>query len=163
MNTISSLTRRRALIAALIVFSILSQACDKDKVHAAAKAADQIQIVTDKGLDTTSELLHANIITKAKAREITLAIQKIHEANGALINLAAGMAADTASNRCALAAQLQLVLDALKELKATGVLGIKSANGSLVFDTMINGLKTDIGVVAAALGDCGATVKVGEV
>lgn len=162
MNTIS-LTRRRALIAVIIICSILAQACDKDKVHAAAKAADQIQIVTDKGLDTTAELLHANIVTKAKAREITLAIQKIHDANGTLINLVAGMTADTASNRCLLAAQLNLVLDALKELKATGVLGIKSANGSLVFDTIVNGLKTDIGLVAAALGDCGATVKVGEV
>lgn len=151
--------RTRGLALAIVLYAlVLCTACPfskaPDSIHKAAAAANTIQTVTDTAIDTTAQLYHDKVIEKAKAHLITLAIQKIHNTNGVLITTARSLTADTPEARCILSNTLLLIVGDIQALKDAGVLGIKSVDGVLVFDTLISGLKADIQIVAAVLGDC---------
>lgn len=154
--------RNKTIALTLVLCSVLAlTACplpktgkSEDSMHKAAAAALTIQTVTDTAIDSTAQLFHDGIIDKVKTRTITLAIQEIHNSNGVLINSARSLKADTAEARCILSGTLLEVVTAIQALKDAGVLGIKSATGVLVFDTLISGLKSDVQIVAAVLGDC---------
>lgn len=158
--------QRRRMAATVLALSLLSgmavtqAGCDSNKIREGAKAAVAIQTAVDVAIDSTDKLLDDKIITPAKAKVIVPAIKKVHDANGAFIEIGSKMKADTGSNRCILASQLGTVVDALAALKDAGVLGIKSANGQLVFDLLISSVKSDIQIIAALIGDCAVPAAV---
>lgn len=142
---------KRTAIAFLIALSMLAQACDSNKLREARKAAYRIQVVTDAAIDTTATLFHDGVITKEKTNQIAKVLLKVNTGNAVLINHAEAAVADTPEVRADLIAQLRVVEEAVKELKAAGVLGIKSANGSLAFDSAIRALDTSIAVIQSAM------------
>lgn len=142
---------KRTAIAFLIALSMLAQACDSNKLREARKAAYRIQVVTDAAIDTTATLFHDGVITKEKTNQIAKVLLKVNTGNAVLINHAEAAVADTPEVRADLIAQLRVVEEAVKELKAAGVLGIKSANGSLAFDSAIRALDTAIAVIQSAM------------
>ena len=68
-----------------------------------------------------------------------------------LIDKAEAATADTPGVRTDLLAQLKVVEDAVKELKAAGVLGIKSKDGNMAFDAAIAALDSAIAIIQATL------------
>ena len=145
---------RKSTIALVIALGLLSQAqmCQNaNHIRDAKKAAYRIQVVTDASIDTTATLFHDGVIDKAKTNQIAKVLLKINSGNKVLIDKAEAATADTPAVRSDLLAQLRTIEDAVKELKAAGVLGIKSKNGSLAFDSAISALDTSLALIQAAL------------
>lgn len=142
---------KRTAIAFLIALSMFAQACDSNKIREARKAAYRIQVVTDAAIDTTATLFHDGILTKEKTNQIAKVLLKINNGNLVLINKAEAAQADTLEVRTDLIAQLKVVEEAVKELKAAGVLGIKSADGNLAFDSAIRALDVAIAAIQSAM------------
>lgn len=136
---------------ALVGVLVTQASCDSNKLREARKAAYRIQVVTDAAIDTTATLFHDGVITKEKTNQIAKVLLKVNTGNAVLINKAEAAVADTPEVRADLIAQLRVVEEAVKELKAAGVLGIKSANGSLAFDSAIRALDTAIAVIQSAM------------
>lgn len=143
--------KRYVAISLLLTLTLLSQACAPDKIREARKGAHRIQVVTDASIDTTATLFHDGVIDQTKKNQIALILQKVNNGNRVLIDKAAAATADTPAIRADLLAQLRVVEDAVRELKAAGVLGIKSKNGSLAFDTALSALDSSIAIIQAAL------------
>lgn len=142
----------RAKVSVLILLALLSaSACDKNRIREARKAGYRIQVVTDASIDTTATLFHDGVITKAKTNQIAKALLKVNTGNKVLIEKADAAPADTPGVRADLLAQLKVIEDAVKELKAVGVLGIKSKDGSLAFDSAMAALDSSIAIIQAAL------------
>jgi hypothetical protein len=142
---------RRPAIALLIVLSLFASACDKNHIREARKAAYRIQIVTDAAVDTTATLFHDGVIDKAKANQIAIVLLKVNVGNKVLIDKAEAATADTPEVRAGLIADLRVIEDAVKELKAVGVLGIKSKDGTLAFDSAVRALDTALAIIQANL------------
>jgi hypothetical protein len=142
---------RRYLIPVIVLCALVSQACGGDKIREARKAAYRIQVVTDAAVDTTTTLFHDGVIDKARTNQIAKALLKVNSGNKVLIDKAEAATADTPGVRADLIAQLKVVEDAVKELKATGVLGIKSKDGSLAFDSAISALDSAVAIIQVAL------------
>ena len=126
-------------------------ACGAGKLRQARKAAHRIQVVTDAAVDTTTTLYHDGVIDKEYTNKIAHILLKVNDGNRVLINKAEAATADTPGVRADLLAQLRVVESAVKELKDAGVLGIKSKNGSLAFESAINALDSSIAIIQAAL------------
>lgn len=143
--------RKRAGAALLVVLSLFATACDKNQVREAKKSAYRIQVITDAAVDTTAALFHDGVIDKAATNKIARALLKVNSGNRVFINKAELAPADTPGVRADLLAQLRVVEDAVKELKAAGVLGIKSKDGSLAFDSAVAALDTALALIQTAL------------
>ncbi len=135
----------------VVLLALFAQGCSPNKIREARKAAHRIQVVTDASIDTTATLFHDGVLDKGRTNQIAHVLLKINSSNRVLINKAEIATADTPSVRADLLAQLRVVEDAVKELKALGVLGIKSKNGELAFDSALSALDTSIAVIQAAL------------
>jgi len=142
---------KRSAVALLIVLSLFAGACSPNKLREARKAAHRIQVVTDASIDTTSTLFHDGVISKEKTNLIARALLKVNSGNKVLIDKAEAATADTPEVRADLIAQLKVVEDAVKELKGLGVLGIKSKDGSLAFDSAINALDASIAIIQSVM------------
>ncbi len=139
----------------VLLFANLNFMCNKNTdVQKAAVAASDVQTVIDTTTDSVAQLYHDGILSKEKTHQVALLLQKINGANGVLISTAKSMNSDSTINRCILAGQLLVVANAIKDLQAAGVLGIKSKTGALVFDTALASIIADIKVVAAIIGQC---------
>lgn len=149
-------TDKRVVIALLLTITVMGQAaCGGDKIREARKAAYRVQVVTDAAIDTTATLFHDGVLDKAKTNQIAKVLLKVNAANSVLIEKAASATADTPATRASIIAQLRVVEDAVKELKALGVLGIKSKDGSLAFDSAIRAIDTALAVIESALAGGG--------
>src|ERR1051325_3758163 len=130
---------------------VLTQtSCDKDHIREARKAAYRIQVVTDAAIDTTATLYHDGVIDQAKKNQIAQALLKINSGNKVLIDKAEAAKEDTPGVRADLIAQLQVVEDAVKSLKAAGVLGIKSQSGELAFNSAVSALDASLAIIQSA-------------
>jgi hypothetical protein len=145
------LQKRQILIATLLVLCVVSAACDKNKITEAKRAAFRIQVVTDAAVDTTSAMFERGTITPTQTKTIAQALLKVNHANRILIDKAAAMTEDTAENRAALVVTVRQISDAIKELKATGILGIKNPDSSLAFDSTIRALDVALAAIEVAL------------
>lgn len=145
------LARRSAATTLLAVMLFSLTACNENHIREAKKAAYRIQVVTDAAIDTTATLYHDQVLSKAKTNQIAKALLKVNTGNKVLIDKAEAATADTPGVRTDLLAQLRVIEDAVKELKAQGVLGIKSKDGSLAFDSAIAALDTAIAIIQATL------------
>lgn len=144
-------TKRIAIIVALSLCVAAAPACDSNKIREARKGAYRIQVVTDAAIDTTSSLYERKVIAKDQTLRIAQALLKVNTANRALIERAANMTEDTAANRAALVGTVKEISSAIKELKDTGVLGIKNPDGSAAFDAAVAALDTSLALIEAAL------------
>jgi hypothetical protein len=142
---------RRPAIALLLALSLFASACNENHIREAKKAAYRIQVVTDASIDTTATLFHDGVIDKSKTNQIAKALLKVNTGNKVLIDKAEAATADTPGVRADLLAQLKVIEDAVKELKAVGVLGIKSKDGSLAFDSAMAALDSSIAIIQATL------------
>ncbi len=142
----------RVRISVLILVALLSaSACNENHIREAKKAAYRIQVVTDASIDTTATLFHDKVIDKAKTKQIATILLKVNSANKVLIDKAEAATTDTPGIRADLIAQFRAIEDAVKELKAAGILGIKSKNGSLAFDSAIAALDSALAIIQATL------------
>lgn len=142
----------RIRVSVLILVALLSaSACDKNQIREARKAAYRIQVVTDAAVDTTATLYRDGVLDKARTNQIAKILLKVNDGNKVLIDKAEAAREDTPGVRSDLLAQLRVVEDAVKELKAAGVLGIKSKEGSLAFDSAIRALDTAIAIIQSNL------------
>jgi hypothetical protein len=146
-----TITPRRIPIALLIAVALISQSCSPNKIREARKSAHRIQVVTDAAIDTTATLFHDGIIDQAKKNQIAQALLKVNTGNRVLIEKAAAATSDTPAVRADLLAQLKVIEDAVRDLKAAGILGIKSKNGTLAFESSLNALDAAIALIQAAL------------
>lgn len=142
---------KRSAIALVVALSLFATACNENHIREAKKAAYRIQVVTDASIDTTATLFHDGVITKEKANQIARILLKVNTGNKVLIDKAEAATVDTPGVRSDLLAQLKVIEDAVKELKAAGVLGIKSANGSLAFDSAMAALDSAIAIIQSTL------------
>ena len=140
---------RLALLLAII--SIVAQAFGPNKLREARKAGHRIQVVTDASIDTTTTLFHQHLITTEKKNQIVLILQKVNDGNRVLIQKAQLAQSDTPEVRQSLLVQLKIIEDAVKELKDAGVLGIKSQNGTLAFESAMSALDTAIAIIQSSL------------
>ncbi len=146
--------RRNHLITLFLVCAALlftQAACDKNKIHEARKAAFRIQIVTDAAIDSTAALFEQKVITPAQTKAIAQALLKVNHANRILIDRAAEMKEDNRANRAVLFQTVRQISDAIKELKAAGILGIKNPDGSAEFDATVAALDTALAAIEVAL------------
>ena len=140
------------LMLALSCVVATQSSCDSNKIREARKAAYRIQVVTDAAIDTTATLYHDKVIDQAKKNQIAQALLKINDGNAVLIAKAEAATVDTPGTRADLIAQLRVVEDAVKGLKAAGVLGIKSKSGELAFNSAMAALDSSLAIIQAALG-----------
>lgn len=146
------LNRNRQFAAVILLsLAVISQGCGGNAVHESKKAAHRIQVVTDAATDTTTTLFHDGIIDKARTNEIAKILLKINSGNRVLINKAEAATVDSPAVRGDLLDQLQIIEDAVKELKAAGVLAIKSKSGQLAYESAIAALDSSIAIIRAAL------------
>lgn len=146
------LRRRNLVVVPLIALAILSQtACDKNHIREARKAAYRIQVVTDAAIDTTATLYRDHVIDQAKKNQIAQALLKVNGGNKVLIDKAEAATVDTVGVRTDLIAQLRVIESAVKELKDTGVLGIKSQSGELAFNSAIAALDSALAIIQVSL------------
>jgi hypothetical protein len=139
------------LFISLCCVSVTQTACDSNKIREARKAAFRIQVVTDAAVDCTAALFERGIIDKQQTSRIAQALLKVNHANRILIDRAANMTEDNATNRAALFATVREISEAVKELKASGVLGIKNPDGSGAFDSAVAALDASLALIEAAL------------
>lgn len=149
------LQRRRVIIPLVLVLALIGQACGPNQLRSARKSAHRIQVVVDAATDTTATLFHDGVIDVAKKNQIVHVLIRINQGNSVLINKVAAATADTPELRTSLLDELKLIEEAVKELKSLGVLGIKSKNGSLAFESAINALDSAIALAQAALAGGG--------
>lgn len=142
---------KRPAIALLLALSVFAVSCSPNHIREARKASYRIQVVTDAAIDTTATLFHDGVIDKAKTNQIARILLKVNSGNKVLIDKAEAATADTPGVRADLLAQLRVIEDAVKELKAVGVLGIKSKDGSLAFDSAIAALDTSLAIIQVTL------------
>lgn len=145
---------RKSAIALLLALGLLSQAqmCEKaNRLRDARKAAYRIQVVTDASIDTTATLFHDGVIDKAQTNKIAKILLKVNSGNKVLIDKAEAATVDTPGVRADLLAQLRVIEDAVKELKDAGVLGIKSKDGNLAFDSAVAALDSALAIIQATL------------
>jgi hypothetical protein len=135
---------------------VTQSSCDKNRVREARKAAFRIQVVTDAAVDTTASLFERRVITKEQTSKIAQALLKVNHANRILIERAAGMTEDNATNRAALFATVREISGAIRELKDAGVLEIKNPDGSAAFDAAVAALDTSLASIEASLAGGGS-------
>jgi hypothetical protein len=142
---------RRPAIVLLIALSLFTQACDPKVLRESRKAVHRIQVTINAAVDTLTVLHSKGLVTDAKTKEIALALVKVNDANGVLIAHVKAASSDTPQTRQQLVADLQDIVKSVEALKATGILGIKSENGSLAFESAINALVASIEILKGAL------------
>jgi len=140
-----------ALLIALSCGATTQSACGGNQIREARKAAYRIQVVTDAAIDTTATLYHDGVIDQAKKNQIAQALLKVNSGNKILIDKAEAAKEDTPGVRADLIAQLRVVEDAVKGLKETGVLGIKSQSGELAFNSAVSALDAALAIIESAL------------
>ena len=145
----------RRLIPLILVLALASlpaiQGCGPNKIREARKAAYRIQVITDAAVDTAATLYHDGVISKERTNQIAKVLLKVNEGNRILIEKAGSATVDSPALRSDLLAQVRLIADAVKELKAQGLLGIKSKNGELAFASAINALDSALAIIEVAL------------
>jgi len=142
---------RRPVIALLIALSLFASACDPKVLRESRKAAHRIQITIDAAVDTLTVLHSKQLVSDAQTKTIALALVKVNDANGILIQHVKAASSDTPQTRQQLLSDLQDIIKSVDALKATGVLGIKSESGSLAFETSVNALLASIEILKGAL------------
>lgn len=142
---------RKFTSVALMLAVISLTACGPNHIREARKSAYRIQVITDAAIDTTATLYHDGVINQAKNNEIAQALLKINSGNKTLIDKAEAAQADTPGVRADLIAQLRVVESAVKELKAAGVLGIKSQSGELAFQSAVTALDSALAIIQSTL------------
>ncbi len=146
------LIKRRYIAGALILAVVAQAACSPQVLRESRKAAHRIQVGLDGMTDTTAVLYHDKIITTDKKNVIVTLLIKANTANRKLTDTAAAATADTPELRRNLTDTLTEVENIVKELKAAGLLGIKSKDGNLAFDLALNTLDASIAIIKGALG-----------
>lgn len=144
---------RRYQIAAILAVLILMTACPSQPqaLRESRKAAHRIQVAVDSATDTTAVLYHDQIITQEKKNAIVKILMKVNAANRVLIDKAAAATADTPSLRAELLTALSQIESALAELNAAGVLGIKTKEGQLAFETVLQTMTASINIIKGVL------------
>lgn len=142
---------KRYLIAPILLLAILCAGCDPKVLRESRKAAHRIQVTIDGMTDTTAVLYHDKIITTEKKNAIVKLLIKANDANRKLIDKAAAATADTPELRRSLTDTLTEVENIVKELRAAGLIGIKSKGGDLAFDLALNTLDASIAIVKGAM------------
>lgn len=142
---------KRSAIAVVISLSLFAASCSPSKIREARKAAHRIQVTIDASTDSLISLHNKHIVSDAKTRQLALGLQKANNANSVLIAHAKEATADTPATRQQLLTDVQGVIDAVRELKDAGILGIKSENGTLAFDAAINAMETSVQIIKGAL------------
>jgi hypothetical protein len=142
---------RRPAITVVIALSLLASACDPKVLRESRKAAHRIQVTIDASIDTLTVLHSKQLVSDAQTKTIALALVKVNDANGVLIAHVKAASSDTPQTRQQLLADLQDIVKSVEALKATGILGIKSENGSLAFESAINALLASIEILKGAL------------
>lgn len=145
--------RRRTTIAGVILLALMSQAamCGGSKVREARKAAYRIQVVTNAAVDTTAELYEAKVLSREKTNQIARLLLKVNDANRVLIEKAGAASEDSPAVRSDLLATLRIIQDAVKELKAVGILSIKSQSGELAFASAMSAIDASVAIIEVAL------------
>lgn len=141
-------------ITLLSMVAVTQTACDS-RLREARKAAHRIQVVTDGLIDTTTVLYHDNVINTDKKNQVALILLRINTGNKVLIDKAEAATADTPEVRASLLTQLRLIEDGIKALKAAGVIGLRSTNGQLAFDSGISALDGAIAIIQTKLSGGG--------
>jgi spore coat protein CotF len=136
----------------VLVIAVMTQtACSPQVLRESRKAAHRIQVTIDGMTDTTAVLYHDKIISTEKKNAIVALLIKANTANRKLIDMAATATADTPELRRSLTDTLTEVENIVKELKAAGLLGIKSKDGNLAFDLALSTLDTSIAIIKGVL------------
>lgn len=143
---------KRQFAIALVLLALVSQtACSPDQIREARKAGHRIQVVLDGATDTLIVLNGKHIVSPEKSLEIAQALKKVNLSNEVLIRHAKAATTADVTTRQTLLNDLSGIVNAVTELKATGLLAIKSENGTLAFDAAISAINTAIEIMRGAL------------
>lgn len=151
--------RRNVLaLAAVIVLTTGAWACPrKEQVRKARESAHVVQVTIDASVDSlvalhskkkpNGELYVSDPDTLRYAQFLT----KVNDANKVFIASAKNAKDLDVSTKSILLTDLQDVINAVGELKASGILGVKSETGELAFQTAINTLDSSLKILKELL------------
>jgi hypothetical protein len=141
----------RKILAVVVLLAIIGQACDKNRIHEAAKASDRMATLIGSALDLKRELGHAGAITREEELALTTHLLTANAQVKAFNNYARTLTTDDAATRLNLAEAFNKVTVAVNALSDQAVFPIKDPEAKKRLMMILNSINSSIIIIDAAL------------
>lgn len=140
------------MVALTLVFLASTQtACDKNRIHEAAKASDRIATLVGSAIDLKRQLAASGQITPAEELRLTQHLLTVAQRGKQFNEFARKQTEDTPEVRLALAETFNAVTNAVNKFSNESVFPIKDPEAKKRLLAILNSINASIAVIDAAL------------
>lgn len=149
MRTLS--TKRIAIIVALSLYLASAPACDKNKIHEAAKASDRIATLVGAAIDLKRELAQTGQIDHAEELVLTERLLTVAQKGKEFNEYARKLTEDTPQTRLELAEAFNKVVSAINQFSNSAVFPVKNPEAKKRLLAILNSINASVVIIDAAL------------
>lgn len=144
-------TKRRIVALALVVFITAQSACDKNKIHEAAKASDRIATLVGAAIDLKRELAQSGEISPQEELKLTETLLTVAQRGKQFNDYARTLTADTPQTRLELADAFSKVVAAINNFSNSAVFPVKNPEAKKRLLAILNSINASVIIIDAAL------------
>lgn len=146
-----SLMKRIAVILVLALSLATAPACDKNRIHEAAKASDRIATLVGAAIDLKRELAETGQITPQEELAITERLLTVAQRGKDFNEYARKLTADTPQTRLDLAESFSKVVSAINDFSNSAVFPVKNPEAKKKLLAIVNSINASVVIIDAAL------------
>lgn len=144
-------TKRIATVFILALCLAAAPACDKNRIHEAAKASDRIATLTGAAIDLKRELGKTGQITPAEELVLTERLLAVAQRGKEFNDYARKLTEDTPETRLELAEAFNQVVTAINQFSNTAVFPVKNPEAKKRLLAILNSINASVQIIDAAL------------
>lgn len=143
--------RKLAIVLALVCLVGSQTACDKNRIHEAAKASDRIATLVSSAIEIKRQLGASGQITREEELKLTEHLLTVAQRGKQFNEYARKLTEDTPQTRLDLAETFSKVVEAINKFSNSAVFPIKDPEAKKRFLAILNSINASVAVIDLAL------------